>query len=356
MIPCKRAWTWQLRWAMLMAMAAVGGRPAAAAAQEVGVKQLVMPISAGYDSFLLPWQATDSRGFPCNCEPAFAQTPIKRAGGHRLKTSLNAYSFNKLLNDQIKGRGKGISLMELLDYCAEENFDAIDPTGYFFPGYPKVPSDKYINEFKRKAFVLGLDISGTGVRNNFASPDKDKRAADVQHVKEWVEVAARLGAPVLRVFAGPHPEGHTFEQVAQWMTQDLKACIEHGKKHGVIIGIQNHGDTLKTADQVLKLVKMVNEPEWFGVIVDTGYFLEDPYKEIAAVAPYAVNWQVKEHLGGKTGTVKTDLKKIVRIAREAGYRGYLPIETLEIPGQPSDPRVRVRQLLKGLREELAQAE
>jgi hypothetical protein len=31
----------------------------------------------------------------------------------------------------------------------------------------------------------------TGVRNNFASPDRAKRAADVEHVKERVEVAAR---------------------------------------------------------------------------------------------------------------------------------------------------------------------
>jgi sugar phosphate isomerase/epimerase len=99
------------------------------------------------------------------------------------------------------------------------------------------------------------------------------------------------------------------------------------------------------------------DSDWFGVIVDTGYFLTaDPYKDIAAVAPYAVNWQIKEHLGGKLGTVKTDLKKIVRIAREAGYRGYLPIETLATPGQEYDPRARVRQLLKELRAELRPAE
>src|SRR6202011_4653416 len=192
-------------------------------------------------------------------EPTFAlaQTPIKRVGGPKLRISLNAYSFNKALNDQIKGRGKGMTLFDLLDFCAEENFDAIDPTGYFFPGYPKVPSDKYLNDFKRRAFLLGLDISGTGVRNNFASPDKDKRAADVQHVKEWIEVAARMGAPVLRVFAGPMPEGYTWDEVAKWMVEDLKKCVEHGKKHGVLIGIQNHGDTLKTAEQTLKIVKMV---------------------------------------------------------------------------------------------------
>jgi sugar phosphate isomerase/epimerase len=296
------------------------------------------------------------RVLPGSSRTEFVQAPIKRVGGPRLKTSLNAYSFNKTLNDQLKGRDKGMSLFDLLDYCAENDFDAIDPTGYFFPGYPKPPSYKYLNDFKRRAFILGLDISGTGVRNDFATADKAKRAADVQHVKEWVEVAARMGAPVLRVFAGKQPEGHTWDQVAQWMVTDLKQCVEHGKKHGVIIGIQNHGDMLMTAEQTLKIVKMVDS-EWFGVIVDTGYFLKgDPYKEIAAVAPYAVNWQVKQHIGGKGATLKTDLNKIVRIARESGYRGYLPIETLPVPGEEYDPRVRVRQCLKELREALQKAE
>jgi sugar phosphate isomerase/epimerase len=269
---------------------------------------------------------------------------------------LNAYSFNKTLNDHLKGRGKGMTLLELLDFCAELDFDAIDPTGYFFPGYPKPPSAEYINEFKRRAFILGLDISGTGVRNDFATPDKAKRAAAVAHVKEWIEVSARLGAPVLRVFAGLQPAGHSWDEVAEWMVADLKECVAHGKKHGIIVGIQNHGDMLKTAEQTIKIVKMVNS-KWFGVIVDTGYFLTaDPYKEIAAVAPYAVNWQVKQHIGGKGATLKTDLKKIVRIAHDAGYRGYLPIETLPVPGEEYDPRARARQCLKELREAIKQVE
>jgi sugar phosphate isomerase/epimerase len=282
---------------------------------------------------------------------ALAQTPIKRAGGSRLKTSLNAYSFNKLLNDHLRGRGKGITLLELLDYCAQENFDALDPTGYFFPGYPKPPSDQYVNDFKRRAFVLGVDISGTGVRNDFATPDKAQRAASVQHVKEWVEVAARLGAPVLRVFAGTEPQGHSWDQVAEWLVEAVKQCVEHGQKYGVLIGIQNHWDFLKTSEQVLKIVRMVNS-EWFGTIVDTGYFLAgDPYKDIAAVTPYAVNWQVKEKVDGQDMKVKTDLKRIVRIAREGGYRGYLPIETLsKKSGEPDyDPRARAAALLRELR-------
>jgi sugar phosphate isomerase/epimerase len=280
---------------------------------------------------------------------ADAQPAIPRAGKARLKISLNAYSFNKTLTDHLKG-GKGMSLFDLLDFCAENDFDAIDPTGYYFPGYPKPPDAKFLNDFKRRAHNLGIDISGTGVRNNFASPDKSKRAADVQHVKEWVEVAASMGAPVLRVFAGARPDGHKWDDVAAWMAADLKECVAHGKKHGVIIGIQNHADMLSTADETLKLLKMVNEPEWFGVIVDTGAFTSpDPYKDIAAVAPYAVNWQIKTHLAGKD-RIKTDLKRVVQIARTAGYRGYLPIETLPIKGEEYDARLRVSQMIRELRE------
>jgi sugar phosphate isomerase/epimerase len=283
---------------------------------------------------------------------AEGQVAPKRAGGPRLKTSLNAYSFNKALTDHLKDAGKGMSLLELLDFCAEQDFDAIDPTGYYFPGYPKPPSDAFLNEFKRRAFVLGLDISGTGVRTHFASADRAQRARDVEHVKEWIEVASRLGAPVLRVFAGAEPDGYSWDEVAEWMVADLKLCVEHARKHGVLLGIQNHDDFLKTGAQTVKIVKMIDS-EWFGVVVDTGAFATpDPYKDIALVAPFAVNWQIKTHMPGKGAKVQTDFKRIVQIAREAKYRGYLPIETLPVAGEPYDPLVRVPQALKEWRSAL----
>ncbi len=278
-----------------------------------------------------------------------AQTPIQRRGGPLLKLSLNAYSFSKALNDHVKGRGTGMSLFDLLEFCAEHDIPGLDPTAYFFPGYPGVPETTYLNDFKRRAHQLGVDITGTGVRNNFASPDAARRAADVEHVKEWVEVAARMGAPVLRVFAGPEPEGHSWETAAGWMVEALQACVEHGRKHGVLIGVQNHGDMLKTADQTIDIVKRVGS-DWFGVIVDTGYFMTpDPYLDIAKVMPYAVNFQVKESPFGKESSIRIDLPRLIGIIRDAGYRGYLPIETLSVAGRPYDPYTLVPKFLAEVR-------
>jgi sugar phosphate isomerase/epimerase len=134
------------------------------------------------------------------------------------------------------------------------------------------------------------------------------------------------------------------------MADALRACADHGKQYGVLVGVQNHGDMLKTADELLKIVKMVDS-DWFGVIVDTGYFLSpDPYQDIARVIPHAVNWQIKEKVDGAAGKAKTDLKKLVEIIRKGGYRGYVPIETLSVPGEPYDARARVLQLFEELRE------
>ena len=303
--------------------------------------------------------ATGVHSFSAFAEPQ----PIQREGGPMLKVSLNAYSFSKLLNSKVKRHGEGIDLFQLVDFCAKYNFDGFDATGYFFPGYPAVPSNDYINNLKRKAFELGVGISGTGVRNNFTVPDKAKRAADVQHIKQWVEVASQLGAPVLRVFADTQmrnlswedvAKGYKWDQVAQWIAADLKECAAHGKEHGVVIGVQNHGDFLKTGDHLLKLLNLVDS-EWCGAIVDTGYFkTKDPYQDMARVAPYAVNWQVKQSPFGAESDVPLDLKRFIRIVRSSGYRGYLPIETLSAKGKDYDPFTVVPNFLDELRQAIAQ--
>jgi sugar phosphate isomerase/epimerase len=279
-----------------------------------------------------------------------------------LKTSLNAYSFNKMLNDAIKGRSEGITLVKVMEFAAKHKFQGFDATGYFFPGYPAVPANAYIDDFKKRAMDLGIGISGTGVRNNFTTADKAVRDTGVRHIKEYVEVAARLGAPVIRVFADTQmraqtwqtvSNGATRDQVQDWISAALKECADHGKKYRVRIGVQNHGDFLKTGADLMRLVKSVGSP-WCGPIVDTGYFKSsDPYEDIALVAPHAVNWQVKQSALGEESEVPTDLIRLMKIVRKSGYSGYLPIETLSPRGKEYDPFTVIPAFLKQLQEAMA---
>jgi sugar phosphate isomerase/epimerase len=276
----------------------------------------------------------------------------KKSPETHIKLALNAYSFNDMLNGKGQPDNKPtLTLLELLDWCALQNIDAIDLTGYYFPGYPGVPTDEYIYELKRKAFKLGIDISGTGIKNNFASPDPAIRKADVERAKQWIIVAEKLGAPVLRLFAGEIPKGYEnkWDEVAGWMIDCYKECAAFGAQHGVIIGIQNHGDMLQTADQCIKVVKAVNS-KWAGIILDTGNFkVKDPYLDIEAVIPYTTNWQVKESVFEIGSPIKTDLPRLIKIIKKSGYRGYIPIETLAVKGVPYDPYRLVPELLNDLK-------
>jgi sugar phosphate isomerase/epimerase len=208
----------------------------------------------------------------------------------KLKTSLNAYSFNRPL---MKGE---MNLDELLEYCAANQFDAVDITAYYFPGYPEVPSDEYLYHIKQKAFLLGLEISGTGVRNDFTDPDAAKRRESVKLVKNWILAAEKIGAPVIRVFSGTADVSNLQrEEVIKYMVADLKECAEFGKAHGVVVAIQNHHDFLKTADETIDIINCVNS-DWFGLILDIGSFRADAYQEIEKAIPYAVSCQLKENL------------------------------------------------------------
>jgi sugar phosphate isomerase/epimerase len=278
--------------------------------------------------------------------------------GTRLKPSLNAFSFLELLEANAKDPAKGIDLFGVCDFCARHGFDGVDVTGYFFPGYPRAPDDRYLVRLKRHAFDLGLGLSGTGVRNDFTAADARVRAEGVERVKTWIEVAAKLGAPTVRVFADSQAPfknwreasgNATREAVEEWAAAALRECAEHGERYGVIVAVQNHADFIGTGAQHLSLLDRVGH-RWCAAMVDTGsYVTADPYVDIALVAPRAVNWQVKETTRSRLDSPRLDIARFVGIVRAANYHGYLPIETLRMGRTDYDSFTEIPKMLAQLR-------
>jgi sugar phosphate isomerase/epimerase len=277
-------------------------------------------------------------GFPVisGMHRSFENTAVVQ-NNEKLKISLNAYSFDKPL------RQGTMSISDMLDYCARIGFDGVDLTGYYFPGYPVVPSDDYIYEVKRKAFRLGLGISGTGIKNDFTWSDPIKRAEEKKIVKEWIVTAEKLGAPHIRIFAGTlSKEAFPRDERLKWICDDITECAEFGKKHGVMIALQNHNDFLKTSADVEKIMTRINH-SWVGLLLDIGsYHTPDPYIDIAGNSKYAISWQLKEKIFINDTEVDTDYSRILSIVRDCGYRGYLPLETL---GE-GDPKAKIEALFK----------
>ena len=193
---------------------------------------------------------------------------------------------------------------------------------------------------------MGLDISGTGVRNDFATPEASSREADVAMIRDWIKVAAKLGSPNIRIFAGKSDhDGYSRDDVFTWMANDIRRCCDFGKQHGVMIALQNHNNFLKTAADVERVFEMVDS-EWLGLNLDFGSFQQgDPYEETRKVVDLAITWQLKENVWIDGQRTLTDFAKLLPIIRDARYRGYLPIETLGA----GDPYEKIPALLERVR-------
>jgi sugar phosphate isomerase/epimerase len=252
---------------------------------------------------------------------AHATDPIKRTGKPSLKLSVAAYSYRDHLT------GKAAPNMVLTDFvrlAAETGWDAVELTSYYFP---TEITPAYLAQLKRQCYLLGLDISGTSVRNEFTYPPGPQREREIEHVKRWLEFSAALGAPAMRIFAGAAKPGQSLEQAQKCCMECIEACSETAARCGVILGLENHGGITASSEGILGVVRGVRS-EWCGINLDTGNFrTTDPYADMTKCAPYATTAHVKTEIQ-PAGRPKeaADLSRIASIFRARAYRGYLTLE------------------------------
>ena len=254
-------------------------------------------------------------------------TPIAQ----RIQYSVNAYSFN----DEFRS-GK-MNLFDMMEFAADIGLNAVDLTAYYFSSYPRLPKKTEIFALKKRALELGLNISWTGVRNNFVTANVESRKADREMIKNWLDISSRIGSSILRIFTGRNiPDGYSKEQVKTWLIEEYKLCAKYGEQTGVIVALQNHNEFLFTADEVIEILKKVDS-KWFGLILDISGLrtTNNPYAEAEKLAPFANYWFIKEHVYHNQIKKRTDMSKMASLIKRHDFRGYVSFESLS-DGDPKE--------------------
>jgi len=250
---------------------------------------------------------------------ALAAKPITRTDKSHFKLSLAAYSFR----NSFTAKAKPLTMNGLLDLCAQYDLDGCELTSYWFP---EQITPAYLNGLKEQAFRLGLDISGTAIRNDFCLPEGEERQKWLQHTRTWIDHAAVMGAPVIRIFAGNVPKDSTEEQARERCVAGIRESLAYAAEKGVALALENHGGITSTPEQLLAIVEQIDSP-WFGINFDSGNFHSaDPYADLGKIAPYAINAQIKTEMSHDGKQTDADLARIVEILKESRYRGYLVLE------------------------------
>lgn len=248
--------------------------------------------------------------------------------------AISTYSYWRYRDDS------KFTIDKCIDHAAEAGFDAVE----ILEVQMERRDNAYCQVLKQRAFTHGMSLCGMSTHQDFVTPDKEKRVANIRKTIASLELAYNLGIPTIRVNTGrwgtsgnfdelmknrgiePPLEGYTEDDAFPWVIESFEKIIPAAEKLGVTMGLENHWGLGLTPEGVIRVVDGVDSP-WLQVTVDTGNFLEDPYDRLAKLAPRAVFLQAKTYWGGGTWyTLDLDYTRIAKIFKEAGYTGYVSLE------------------------------
>ncbi len=247
---------------------------------------------------------------------------------------VSTYSFWQFRNAELR------SIEKCLDHAGEMGFDGVE----ILHVQMEKEDNGYLQNLKRRALANGLDLFGFSTHQGFLTPDKAKRQENIDHTIHCIELAYALGIPTMRVNTGrwgtsknfdelmknrgiePNLEGYTDEDGFGWVIDAYEKCLPAAERCGVVLGLENHWGLGITPEGVLRVVNAIDSP-WLRVTLDTGNFLEDPYRQLEQLAPDAVLVQAKTYYGGGLWyALELDYPRIAKMLRTHQYRGYVSLE------------------------------
>lgn len=251
--------------------------------------------------------------------------PISRKPNRNahFKLALAAYSFRQVLDLKAKPETRW-TYFDFIEKAAEYGTDGVELTEYYFE---KPINAEYISKIKHRLHVCGQSLTGTPMSNTFTHPAGELRDKEIQKVKSWLDISADLGSPAVRIFAGNAPKDTSETQARKNVVECIESCCEHAARRGVFMSLENHGGVVAGAEGILEIMKAVKCP-WVGVNLDSGNFqTEDPYADMAKIAPYAVTVQHKIEVKAKGKPAEPmDHARFVKILHDVNYRGFVALE------------------------------
>lgn len=221
---------------------------------------------------------------------------------------------------------------EMLALAAQYGYGGVEPraAGGHSHGVELEASAKQRAAFRTQAAGAGIAICCLASGNRFADPaDRD---AQVEETLQYLDLAADIGAPALRVFGGRLPDGVSRDSAIDGVVDALTRLAERAGDRGVVVCLETHDDWCSPAD-VAAVMERVDHPA-IGVNWDAahpvrreGWTLADAYTTLRPWIRHAHMHDLRIASEGLDyaafGTGDIDHKQVLALLRDGGYDGFL---------------------------------
>jgi sugar phosphate isomerase/epimerase len=179
--------------------------------------------------------------------------------------------------------------------------------------------------------ALGLTVSDLGASARMHEADPKVRAAQMDEGRRFIDLAARMKVPYVRVFGDKVPPGEARAAVIPRVVDGLRTLGEHARGSGVSVIIESHGD-FTDSPSLLEILKAAALPN-VALLWDAHHTVvagkESPAQTYKALGAYVRHTHLKDSRpegdGVRyvlTGTGTVPVKETVAVLVKNGYKGY----------------------------------
>ncbi len=236
----------------------------------------------------------------------------------------------------------------------EFGIDCVEFVDQFFAD--KAQDKTYLGELKQRAEDDGVRLGLIMLDTNgpLGAADEAERAWAVENTRAWIDAAVFLGCVTVRVNARGAEQP---EELARLVADSCAQLADYAAPRGINVVIENHGGPSSDPAWLTGVVRTVGKPN-FGTLPDFGNFPPeiDRYDAVEALMPHAKAVSAKA-MGFTDGgdVAETDFHRMMRIVRDAGYTGYVGVESGATEQQDEAEAVhKTRALLLRIREDFKQ--
>ena len=197
---------------------------------------------------------------------------------------------------------------------------------------------KYLNELRSSVEKSGgaiVNIAVDGEHSPYAA-DRAEREKAIAFSKQWIDVAATVGAPSVRTNMPPAKDAKPDLDRA---AETLARVAEYGEEKKILVNLENDNPVSEDPFFIVSILEKINNP-WLHSNPDFANSLmtgktEYAYKGVAAMFKHAYSiCHVKAMEADEKGRlVHADLAKTFGILKDSNYKGYCSME-FDSPGDP----------------------
>jgi len=157
--------------------------------------------------------------------------------------------------------GKDMDLQELIDVVHATGVEALEfraEAGHKH-GVELEASREERLEIRQRLLDAHIPIACLATGCKFEYPEEEKRREDIDRAKRFVDLAADIEAPRIRVFGNAFPQGISRDEVIENVGAALREIGDHGAERNVDVGLEMHGD-FYWWEYALRAVQLADHP------------------------------------------------------------------------------------------------